>query len=59
MYYCPSKHFNKRIQQRSIRGFVINSLLTFGYSKRAGKGCQSIYFDKKSLSEIESTNPNL
>jgi hypothetical protein len=59
MHYCPSKHFMKRSQQRSIRDFVVNSLLIYGRSVRAGSGCESLYFDKIALSEIKLQNPNL
>ena len=59
MHYCSSKHFIKRTQQRSIRDYVINSLLIYGTSSRAGKGYQSLYFDKYALSEIQCQNIDL
>lgn len=59
MQYFPSKHFNKRIQQRSIRDFVVNYLLIYGSSSRAGRDCESVYFDKLALSEIEAANPEV
>ena len=59
MQYCPSKHFNKRVQQRSIRDFAVNYLLVYGNSSRAGRDCESVYFDKLALSEIEAVDPDL
>jgi hypothetical protein len=59
MQYCPSKHFSKRVQQRSIRDFVVNYLLIYGSSSRAGRDCESVYFDKIALSEIEAIDPEI
>lgn len=59
MNYITSHHFNARIQQRSIKDFVLNSLLIYGKSKPALNGCESIYFDKRSLSEIRELDSDL
>jgi len=59
MQYSPSIHFRKRAQQRSIRNFVVNYLLVYGRSYRAGRDCESVYFDRLALSEIEAINPQI
>ena len=59
MQYCATKHFNKRAQQRSIRYFVVNHLLIYGSSSRAGGDCERVYFDKFALSEIAAVDPDV
>lgn len=59
MNYFSTVHFNKRAQQRSIRDFVVNFLLNYGNSRPAGRGCQSLYFDKQALLDIKCENEDI
>ncbi len=59
MNYFPSIHFNRRVQQRCIRDFVVNFLLIYGNSRPAGRGCQSVYFDRQALLDIRSVDEDI
>lgn len=49
-----SKHAQTRAQQRSIPPMLIDLLLQFGSSERAGSGVSKMYFDKPSRRRVKA-----
>jgi hypothetical protein len=49
-----SKHAQTRAQQRSIPPMLIDLLLQFGVSERAGSGVSKMYFDKPSRRKVKA-----
>jgi hypothetical protein len=49
-----SKHAQDRAQQRSISPMLIDLLLQFGASERAGTGVSKMYFDKASRRKVKA-----
>ena len=49
-----SRHANERSQQRAIPEMMIDLLLQFGSSERAGSGICKIFFDKPSRRRVKA-----
>lgn len=49
-----SKHAQKRSQQRAIPPMMIDLLLQFGSTERAGTGVSKIFFDKISRRRVKA-----
>lgn len=49
-----TKHAQSRTQQRAIPPMLIDLLLQFGSSERAGAGVSKVYFDKASRRKVKA-----
>lgn len=49
-----SQHASKRSQQRAISPLLIDLLLKFGTSYRAGDGTSKLFFDKTSRRQVKA-----
>ena len=49
-----SKHAQTRSQQRAIPPMLIDLLLQFGSSERAGSGVSKMFFDKSSRRKVKA-----
>jgi hypothetical protein len=49
-----SKHAQTRVQQRGIPPMLIDLLIQFGSSERAGSGVSKMYFDKPSRRRVKA-----
>lgn len=49
-----SRHANARSQQRAIPEMMIDLLLQFGSSERAGSGVRKMFFDKPSRRRVKA-----
>lgn len=49
-----TKHAQTRSQQRAIPPMLIDLLLQFGSSERAGTGVSKVFFDKASRRKVKS-----
>lgn len=49
-----TKHAQTRSQQRAIPPMLIDLLLQFGFSERAGTGVSKVFFDKASRRKVKA-----
>jgi len=49
-----SRHAKQRSQQRAIPPMLIDLLIQFGASERAGTGVSKVYFDKASRRRVKA-----
>lgn len=50
-----SDHAQSRSQQRGVSRLVVDLILQFGAERHAGEGCISLWADRDSLREMQST----
>ena len=50
-------HARARMQQRGIRAAALEALLDYGCIARADRGCEIVFFDKKTRRRLASENP--
>ncbi|MEI8282662.1 MAG: hypothetical protein WCG75_09685 [Armatimonadota bacterium] len=48
-----TQHSQVRAQQRGIPPLIIDLLIQFGVRKPAGKGAETLYFDKRTKKELQ------